>query len=172
MLFREALLHKPLDIFLENIRKAGFEGDVETIPGESSVIPHFIREPVDFVFIDADHEYDSVVKDLFAVRANLTPNTFLLGHDYNSSRRPGVTLAVGRFIRHYVVQSNVWPAKPEGIEHLQSLPDYSQFAAEVEWDQKVLDKRYSDAEYCRRHVIPSTESRTVSREGSVRNERP
>ena len=139
-------------IFDSNVEKAGFSDVVTPIKGTSSRLSD-IHDEVDFVFIDADHEYDSVAKDLFAVRRLLTPGSLLCGHDFGSDRWPGVELAVRDYVRSYITISNVWIATKEGIDHLLSLPAYEAFAGRIERRQKDLDKRYTDPAYCARHQL-------------------
>lgn len=48
---------------------------------------------LDFVFIDADHSYDAVRRDIEAWRPKVKPGGWLGGHDYNQ-KFPGVIRAV------------------------------------------------------------------------------
>lgn len=56
----------------------------------------FEDNSVDFVFIDADHGYESIKKDLAAWWPKIKPGGTFAGHDYGSW--PGVTKAVDEFI--------------------------------------------------------------------------
>jgi hypothetical protein len=150
--FREGSLGTAKDIFLSNIAKAGFADIVTALQGDSSILTR-LREDIDFIFIDADHEYDSVAKDIFAVRHLLTPETILCGHDFGSDRWPGVKLAVDDFIKHYEVASNIWVAKLEGIEFLQSLLPYDAYAERINAEQNILNNRYLDSEYCAKYGL-------------------
>lgn len=51
---------------------------------------------LDFVFIDGDHEYDSVLQDIRLWHGKLRPGGLLCGHDYNTrdARFKGVVSAV------------------------------------------------------------------------------
>lgn len=44
----------------------------------------FADESLDFVFIDADHQYDAVIRDLEAWWPKIKPNGRIGGHDYSS----------------------------------------------------------------------------------------
>ncbi|MCA9100055.1 MAG: class I SAM-dependent methyltransferase, partial [Planctomycetales bacterium] len=48
---------------------------------------------LDFVVIDAEHGYESVVADITAWLPKLKPNGILFGHDYGHTRFPGVKRA-------------------------------------------------------------------------------
>ncbi|OFY64760.1 MAG: hypothetical protein A2Y71_06205 [Bacteroidetes bacterium RBG_13_42_15] len=69
---------------------------------------------LDFVFIDADHEYESVVKDIQAWTPKLKSNGMISGHDCNF---PGVLQAINELIPdwHEVGIDNVWEAKKENV---------------------------------------------------------
>lgn len=51
---------------------------------------------VDFIFIDANHEYEFVKNDIELYWPKIKPGGFLCGHDY-SGGHPGVTKAVDEF---------------------------------------------------------------------------
>jgi len=67
---------------------------------------------LDFVFIDADHGYESVVKDINAWTPKLKPGGLLSGHDISW---PGVRKAVDELTKSWVdTQVNqVWYCKKE-----------------------------------------------------------
>jgi predicted O-methyltransferase YrrM len=48
----------------------------------------------DMVFLDADHRYEEVLKDIANARRILKPGGLLCGHDYGHKRWPGVKRAV------------------------------------------------------------------------------
>lgn len=57
----------------------------------------YLDESLDFIFIDADHSYESVKEDIVAWYPKLKPGGVLSGHDYRSNHFPGVSLAVDEF---------------------------------------------------------------------------
>ena len=66
-------------------------------------------EFLDLVFIDADHSYDSVKKDILAYTPKLKKYGLLTGHDIDY---PGVNKAVNELIKNYEVGPNfVWIKK-------------------------------------------------------------
>lgn len=65
---------------------------------------------LDFVFIDADHSYEAVRRDISAWRSKVKPDGWLGGHDYNR-KFPGVINAVDfTFGRNHVVTlpGSIW----------------------------------------------------------------
>ena len=59
-----------------------------------SAAKHFEDNSLDFVFIDADHSYESVLSDLHAWHSKVKPGGILAGHDYPQE---GVAAAVNEF---------------------------------------------------------------------------
>lgn len=61
---------------------------------------------LDLVFIDADHSYEWVKKDIAAYKPKLKPGGWLTGHDIDF---PGVNRAVNEVVQNYDVgTNNVW----------------------------------------------------------------
>jgi len=56
----------------------------------------------DIVYIDADHSYYSVLKDLEKSRKKVKPGGIISGHDY-SPRTQGVINAVNEFVNYYKI---------------------------------------------------------------------
>jgi len=71
------------DIFKENLRINGLSDKIEPIKSLSwEASSNFEDGSVDFVFIDADHEYESVVKDIEAWLPKVKKGGIISGHDY------------------------------------------------------------------------------------------
>ncbi len=58
-----------------------------------------LKESLDFVFIDADHSYYGVSRDLRLWYLNLKPGGIMSGHDIDQEHLPDVTVAVGDWLR-------------------------------------------------------------------------
>jgi hypothetical protein len=72
-----------LDVFLRNIEAAGVADMIRIHVGDSAESAAEFRDgTLDFVFIDAAHDYDSVVKDLAAWYPKMKPGGIWAGHDY------------------------------------------------------------------------------------------
>jgi predicted O-methyltransferase YrrM len=70
---------------------SGFD-NVEKIKGDSVEVGNQFDRKVDMVYIDAAHDYESVVNDIAAWRDKAT--MFMSGHDYWPKRFDGVIKAV------------------------------------------------------------------------------
>ena len=74
-----------------------------------SVADRLLNQSLDLVFIDADHSYDAVKKDILAYTPKLKTTGLLTGHDIDY---PGVNRAVNELIKNYDVGPNfVWIKK-------------------------------------------------------------
>lgn len=71
------------DIFKENIKNANLTNKIKDIKSISwEAASNFEDDSVDFVFIDADHEYDSVIKDIDSWLPKIKKDGIIAGHDY------------------------------------------------------------------------------------------
>jgi predicted O-methyltransferase YrrM len=72
-----------LEIFRANVENANLKNgikEIKEISWEGS--RHFDDSSVDFVFIDADHSFDSVVKDIQSWVPKVRKGGMISGHDY------------------------------------------------------------------------------------------
>lgn len=67
----------------------------------------FEDESLDFVFIDALHDLDSVRLDLRAWFPKVRSGGLFTGHDYNTKKWPGVVQAVNEFCASRNLQLNI-----------------------------------------------------------------
>lgn len=91
-----------------------FEGD------SHSVSRLFNRESIDFIFIDADHSYESVKSDILDYFPLLKIGGIIAFHDYVSGihgDHPGVKKAVDEFFNNIegMVDSTIWLIKKSNI---------------------------------------------------------
>ena len=72
-----------LDEFKRNIADAKVDHMIEIVQGDSAESASlFENKSLDVIFIDAAHDYDSVVKDVGAWKSKAKPNGIFSGHDY------------------------------------------------------------------------------------------
>ncbi|MBU1343732.1 MAG: class I SAM-dependent methyltransferase [Proteobacteria bacterium] len=75
--------HNILDIFLNRIKDEGYEKNTITLIGRTDEVCDVIGDNVaDLIFIDADHRYENVRKDILKWYPKLKNNGVLCGHDY------------------------------------------------------------------------------------------
>lgn len=71
------------DIYRENIRSSGLQDRIQDIKMLSwEAASRFEDGGVDFVFIDADHSYEAVIKDIDAWLPKVRAGGIISGHDY------------------------------------------------------------------------------------------
>jgi cephalosporin hydroxylase len=82
------------NIFQENVNRL-YPNIIIPKQGTSEKISKEWSEgPVDVVYIDANHSYESVINDINYWKKHLSANGIIAGHDYNPSAWPGVVRAV------------------------------------------------------------------------------
>lgn len=96
------------DEFMANIKPAR-EGIRWIIGEDSASSAAFVAESsVDFVFIDADHRYEGVLRDIKAWWPTIKPGGVLAGHDH-TVEFPGVEKAVREvFGDRYEIHGSSW----------------------------------------------------------------
>lgn len=86
---------------------------------EDSIIaaPMFGDETFDFVYIDANHFYEEIQKDIIAWYPKVKISGIFAGHDYHDAYCPGVVQAVNEFATKYNKQFKIIPSH-------QGCPDH------------------------------------------------
>lgn len=64
------------------------------------------NEKLDCVYIDADHSYEAVKRDLLSAYEVVTPGGLICGHDHCESQFPGVVKAVKEFCAERSLEVN------------------------------------------------------------------
>ncbi len=80
-------------------RRFGSNPNVRIARATSAVLAAFPDDYFDWCYIDGDHSYDGVRFDLNILHRKVRHGGFLLGHDYKTSRFPGVVRAVDEFCK-------------------------------------------------------------------------
>jgi len=75
--------YSPITIFNNNMRMAfGMYNNINTIEDYSiNAVKQFSDNYIDFLFIDGDHSYDAVVKDIECYLPKMKKNGIMAGHD-------------------------------------------------------------------------------------------
>jgi predicted O-methyltransferase YrrM len=104
---------------VRNMAAAGVTGSVRLIPSTTSDAATHWTEPIDYLYVDADHTYNGVVADLLAWVPFVKPGGLLLGDDYGSRLYPGVQTAWDEFESAHGLTFTRYqsdPPKPQGIQ--------------------------------------------------------
>jgi hypothetical protein len=87
---------KPLESYYKPMRMTSLEAS-----------NHFEDQSLDFVFIDASHEYEDVCNDIDAWMSKVKNGGFIAGHDY-CDYFDGVKQAVNQKINNFSVSESCW----------------------------------------------------------------
>jgi predicted O-methyltransferase YrrM len=77
--------------------EAGVSANVRLIPATTLEAAKVWDQPIDFLYIDADHSYDGVLADLDAWVPHVRSGGLVIGDDYGNAIYPGVAEAWNRF---------------------------------------------------------------------------
>lgn len=90
-----------------------YSARITILEGNSAAMAAHVGDgDLDFVFIDASHDYDSVRADIQAWLPKVRQGGMVLGHDWNPERFPGVIQAVTeRFANPMLFPDHVWGAR-------------------------------------------------------------
>jgi predicted O-methyltransferase YrrM len=76
-----------------NVVAAGVNANVRFVQAATVEAARYWSEPIDFLYVDADHSYEGCSADLQAWWPHLKVGGLLAGDDYDDPRQPGVTQA-------------------------------------------------------------------------------
>jgi len=102
-----------------NILEAGVGATVRLIPATTVDAAATWTQPIDWLYIDADHSYDGVRADLHAWVRHVKPGGLILGDDYGHRLFPGVRQAWDGFEQAHDLAFTRYqstPPDPDGIE--------------------------------------------------------
>lgn len=84
------------------------------------ITPHSL----DLAYVDADHRYESVIKDLNSCLRRMKPGGWIMGHDY-CVVFPGVVRAVGEFCKtHNLKIDYITTERPYATQPTRGIPTY------------------------------------------------
>lgn len=78
------------------------------IPVRGFSYSFFLPHKVDMVFIDGDHRYETVIRDIKKAHELVRNNGLICGHDYGHTKWPGVERAVNELIGKVEVEDTIW----------------------------------------------------------------
>jgi hypothetical protein len=83
----------------ENLKKTYSDNKVVTLhKGYSQdILETFPNEYFDYIYIDGDHSYEGVKKDLIISFKKIKKDGLICGHDYSKAMFPGVVRAIDEF---------------------------------------------------------------------------
>ena len=97
---------------LDNLKRFPL-GKWTVLRGYSYKLKHFFpNESVDFVYIDGEHSYEAVSKDIADWWPKISPGGILAGHDYNDNN-PGSIRAVDEHAQTNSVEFKITGTSPE-----------------------------------------------------------
>jgi hypothetical protein len=103
-------LHQLYDVFIENMKPVEEFYTPKKMTSQEAV--HLFDDgSLDFVFIDASHEYEDVKEDIKAWIKKVKPGGVLAGHDYYVNTHdyfPGVKQAVNECLDNFETSENCW----------------------------------------------------------------
>ena len=95
------------DTFLSNMTPVnGWFNPIRKLSVEAANL--YPDNSIDFVFIDACHDYECVLADIRAWYPKVRPTGYIAGHDYKHPNHPGVEQAVRELLPKHI-EVSPWP---------------------------------------------------------------
>lgn len=92
--------------FKANVAEYIANGKIEIFRGTLQQLPMFYG--ADLIFLDGDHHYLEVLKDIETAKSMLRPGGMLAGHDYTHTDWPGVKRAVDEVFGKINYIDSIW----------------------------------------------------------------
>lgn len=100
----------------QNIGKLEIENTANFIEGDSQQEALSWMKPIDLLFIDGDHTYEGVMRDLLSWVPHVKSGGTVMMHDYDMPTSPGIIQAVSNFIYpHQAYTDFKFPDRPVSI---------------------------------------------------------
>jgi hypothetical protein len=102
------MITEPFSIWRANVIQSGFEDFIFPLKTTSKTASTIVGNDLGAVYIDANHEYASVVEDIALWRPKVRKGGILAGHDY-SDAWPGVVQAVKEQLgTNFTIMGHSW----------------------------------------------------------------
>jgi predicted O-methyltransferase YrrM len=98
-----------------NLMQAGVSANVHLINAKTTEAAQWWSQPIDYLYVDADHSYEAVLEDLRLWVPHVKPGGLVLGDDYGNDMFPGVKQAWDEF-------ENLWGLVVGTFTRYQSDP--------------------------------------------------
>lgn len=102
-----------------NVMAAGVQAHVRMIPATTTQAAQAWTEPIDFLYIDADHSYGGVFADLVNWVPFVRPGGLIVGDDFAHPLYPGVAQAWRDYAEAHELTLTCFqstPPRPDGIQ--------------------------------------------------------
>jgi len=86
--------NESFDIFQNNVDRLYPDIIISKRGTSEKISKEWSEGPVDVIYIDANHSYESVLNDINYWKKHLSANSIIAGHDYSPKCAPGVVRAV------------------------------------------------------------------------------
>jgi predicted O-methyltransferase YrrM len=103
---------------VRNMTQSGVSGNIRLIATSTRDAAAWWTEPIDYLYIDADHSYDGVEEDLRLWVPHVKPGGVIVGDDYEHPSFPGVKRAWDDFEQSHgltLTRHQSSPANPCGM---------------------------------------------------------
>jgi predicted O-methyltransferase YrrM len=100
---------------------AGVGANVRLVPAMTADAAKVWSEPIDFLYIDADHSYDGVMADLVAWVPHVKSGGLIVGDDYDNAIYPGVRRAWDDYERDHGLMFARFQSDPPALQGVQLI---------------------------------------------------
>lgn len=101
--------------------EAGVSAHVRLVPAMTADAAKIWSQPIDFLYIDADHSYDGVLADLAAWVPHVKPGGLIVGDDYGNAIYPGVKRAWDEYEEKHGFNFTRFQSDPPAAQGVQLI---------------------------------------------------
>jgi predicted O-methyltransferase YrrM len=106
---------------VRNMKQAGVSGSIRLLPTTTLDAAQWWTQPLDYLYVDADHSYGGVLADLRAWVPHVKPGGLILGDDYGSDIYPGVKQAWDQFEQEHGLNLTRYQSDPPCANGIQLI---------------------------------------------------
>lgn len=101
--------------------EAGVGANVRLLPATTAEAAKGWSQPIDLLYVDADHSYDGVLADLTAWVPHVKSGGVIVGDDYDSDLYPGVKRAWDEYERTHGLSFTHFQSDPPAAQSVQLI---------------------------------------------------